>query len=103
MSDRTTHTFETTDLYEAAYLSSKAFNLVELYIKENALERHAVFTFEGDRDAFRATARTYFCGDAIVNLSSYRYHLEQMKDRMFKALRRHKQRAAMTECQRDQS
>ena len=82
------HTFETSDLYEAAYLGYNEFPLVELHVNDATVERHVVFTFGGEREAIRGTARAYFSGQALVNLKEYRFHLEKMKDRMFKALRK---------------
>jgi len=82
------HTFETSDLYEAAYLGYNEFPLVEMHVNEATVERHVVFTFGGEREQIRSTARAYFSGDALVNLKEYRFQLEQLKDRMFKALRK---------------
>jgi len=88
------HTFETSDLYEAAYLSFNEFVLVELHVNDAGTERHVVFTFGGDRHEMRKTTRDYFSGAALVNLREYRVHLEKLKDRMFKALRRRPRSAA---------
>ena len=92
------HTFETSDLYEAAYLSCNALSLVELHVNEASKERHVVFTFGGDRDEIRSTVRAYFSGEALVNLKEYRFHLEKLKDRMFKALRKRRRGCAGSVC-----
>lgn len=76
----------TSDLYESGYFLCSGARLAEVVPDRSGPGLKLVFTFEGGYE-IEEMQRSYWNGNATVNLADYRRSLEALKDIMFRQLR----------------
>lgn len=76
----------TSDLYESGYFLCGGARLAEVIPDRSGASPKIVFTFEGDY-GLEEMRKSYWNGNATVNLAEYRRSLEHLKDIMFRHIR----------------
>ena len=75
----------TTDLYESSFLHCSGTPLAELWLDHGKLRNQVVFAFDGNYK-LEELRKSYFSGQAVVNLASYRRSLNYLRERMFQLI-----------------
>lgn len=76
----------TSDLYESGFFLCSGARLAEVVPDRSGASPKIVFTFEGGCE-IEELQKSYWNGNATVNLSEYRRSLETLKDIMFRYVR----------------
>lgn len=74
------------NLYLAAYALTHGAKLKRISVSRSNGRRTAVF--ELDSPWVQKLSDEFYAGTAVVNLSEYRNHLEELKDQLFAALKK---------------
>ena len=76
----------TSDLYESGFFLCSGARLAEVVPDRSGASPKIVFTFEGGCE-IEELQKSYWNGNATVNLAEYRRSLETLKDIMFRRMR----------------
>lgn len=76
----------TSDLYESGFFLCSGARLAEAVPDRSGASPKIVFTFEGNYE-LEELQKSYWNGNATVNLAEYRRSLETLKDIMFRHIR----------------